>query len=1038
MTRYDKKSLINENRRLKQRLDASNREISAIKGSRAFGTIRLLSHIKNQVKESPVGFSKKVIKKMLSKGGLLKSTESARKNLNLHSTLQEQYETWISLNEPDRRSLDDQVRHSTTFQKRPLISIITPVFNPPADIFIELIESVREQTYDNIELCLGNFGDNQDIKDIISKYAQMDPRIKDYRFNENKGIAENSNQILSKVQGEYVALLDHDDTLSPDAIYENIKALNEDVYDFIYSDKDKIDDKGMRFDPFFKPSWSPDIMLNANYLTHLNVMRTSLVKSVGGWDSKTDGAQDWDIFLKVIAVSKKIAHIPKVLYHWRVIETSTAFSIETKPYALAGQRFAVDKYLQKINVRAKTYHEGAELLINWEKDDINKPVIFLKTQNSAYLRDFMNDIKSVGTGDTGFSVREVYIYHDYEIVSKPAKQGSIKLFYIDYKKGEYLSKLISTAKKINHKNILFYDDRVQLNSTAHDLVNLSGWLGIDGVKAVAPRVNGNNDFAVDCGAVITTEGIKPLFAGSPPYHQAAIGNVEWVRDMRVLNPYVFMTTCAQIGSLPQSLVNKKIDDDIVHTAIHIELSSNGRLVLNPKVNVRLRVENNIDVHQYYDEASVILDNFVDTKDPYMNPNLSAFNPMDLTKIVQSDDGEGSDQDQDFVYLNEAMVHALNRRLTSKQFEDNMNHIKETNKIEIKKIESALFILPDFQAIYAGLNNIFFFSENLREKFGTKITFALMSDTTDHNFQKELLKQKYPKLAESAEFMSISPETVNKLPVSDIAVCTQWATAYILALYNKSKRKCYFIQDKEASFYPKGSISALVDNTYSFGFYALANTEGLLHWYETEFGGRGVVLRSNIDLTSYEPPVKLNIKPRVPYKIFFYARPNEPRNAFEIGVASLIELKTRMGRDLEVYAAGAEWDPSDYGLSDTVMNLGKISYSKLPDFYRSMDAGMMLMFSGHPGVVASELMASGSPAVVNVYEDITWHDLYKNNETAIVSTVTADAIADSFERILKDSKLRKRVIEGGLEKVSTFYGNYTNSFDKGVEVLMSKK
>jgi glycosyltransferase involved in cell wall biosynthesis len=1032
MTNFDKKSLINENRRLKQRVEAAQQEINTIKSSRAYGTIRLIGHVKKQVKESPVGFSKKVAKKILTKGGILKGTESARKNLNLQSTLQEQYETWITLNEPDQRTLDDQVKQSNLFSKKPLISIITPVFNPPEDVFIELIESVRAQTYDKFELCLGNFGDDQGIKDIIAEYAKKDPRIKDLQFSENKGIAENSNQILAKAQGDYVVLLDHDDTLSPDALYENVKLLNEDDYDFIYSDKDKIDDKGNRFDPFFKPDWSPEIMLNANYLTHLNLMRTSIVNKVGGWDSKTDGAQDWDVFLKVIAASKKVAHIPKVLYHWRVIATSTAFSIETKPYALAGQRVAVDNYLKKIKVTGKSYHVGAELLIDWENNAVSKPVLFVKSHNSSYLRDFISDIQS--DENIGKHVKEIVVFHDYSFDSKPNDIPGIKCTFISYEPSKYFLELVSQASNFKDETILFYDDRIQTNVSSKDIQDLQGWIQIKGVKAVAPRLNRDNDFALDCGAVITTEGIKPLFAGSPPYHQAAMGNVEWVRDMRVLNPYVFITNAVFIAEIDKKLTGEITDDESVHTAIHLALSSKGRLVFNPKVNIRVRTTNNIDVHQYYDEASALLENFTDTTDPYMNPNLSALNPMNLTKIVQSTDADDPEPEQSFGYQNEAMVHALNRRLSMKEFDENLKHIAQSNKIELKNIETALIILPDFQAIYAGLNNIFVFAENMRKKFGTRVTFALMTDDVVLEKQQSLVAEKYPELAESSTFMTVDPYSVSKLPTVDVAICTQWATAYVLALYNKSKRKCYFIQDKEASFYPKGTISALVDNTYTFGFYGLANTEGLLRWYETEFDGNGVVLRSNIDLTSYGPPEKLNIHPKAPYKVFFYARPNEPRNAFEIGVAALTELKKRLGKDLEVYAAGAEWDPSDYGLSDTVINLGKISYAKLPEFYRSMDAGMMLMFSGHPGVVASELMASGTPVVVNVYEDITWHELYQNGQTAVVSKVTADAMADSFMNVLEDPELRERVIVGGLAKVKDFYGHYDESFDTALSTL----
>jgi glycosyltransferase involved in cell wall biosynthesis len=624
----------------------------------------------------------------------------------------------------------------------------------------------------------------------------------------------------------------------------------------------------------------------------------------------------------------------------------------------------------------------------------------------------------------------IVIVHSYE--SDLIKENKTHFCFVKYTEGKYLAKIAEILESRSEENVLFFDDRLVPALNHDDITNLEGWLSINGVKAIAPRVNRSDMFAIDCGANITTDGIRPLFAGSPPYHQAAMGNVEWVRNLRVLNPYVFVSKSKFIQAAIKSVKTNEVDDEIAHTALHLKLSDKGRLVFNPKTSVVARENNNINVHQYYLEATSLVE--ASDKDPYMNPNLSAEDPMMITRVIQSNESDDPISEQTDGYQNEALVHALSRRLTQKELVENYKHINTTKRDALKRVHTALIILPDFSAIYAGLNNIFFFADNLSKKQGTKITFALMAADKSLDRQRQLVAEKYPELAKCSEFIGINSSNLDKLPAVDVAVCTQWATAYILARYNKSKRKCYFIQDKEASFYPKGSISALVDNTYTFGFYALANTEGLLDWYEKEFDGLGTTLRSNIDLTAYSPPKTINTHPKAPYKVFFYARPNEPRNAFEIGVASMVELKKRLGSDLEIYAAGADWNPIDYGLQDTLTNLGKISYDTLPSFYRDMDAGMMLMFSGHPGVVASELMASGTPVVVNTYEDSTWHDLYEDGKTAIVSRVTADAIADSFEKALKDTDLRNTLITNGISKAASFYGGYQESFVHAIQDL----
>ena len=146
-----------------------------------------------------------------------------------------------------------------------------------------------------------------------------------------------------QAKGEFIAMLDHDDLLDPDALYETVRALNNDKsLDFIYSDSDLTDSDTMRFyNPLYKPDWSLHTMYSANYITHFSVIRTSIIKKAGGWNPAMDGAQDWDLFLRVSEITDKIYHIPQILYHWRVAESSTARDIGTKPYALDAQIRAI-------------------------------------------------------------------------------------------------------------------------------------------------------------------------------------------------------------------------------------------------------------------------------------------------------------------------------------------------------------------------------------------------------------------------------------------------------------------------------------------------------------------------------------------------------------------------------------------------------------------------------------------------------------------------------------------------------------------------
>ncbi len=1018
-------------RRLKQQLEVAQAELKDIKSSRAFKTVRAISHVKNQVKASPFGVAKKVTSKLLS-GTLLAKGRAVNKNLSSATDIQSQYNQWIVLNEPDATELDSQRVESDRFGRKPLISIVTPIYNPPLGVFEELIQSVQAQTYPNFELCLlDDFGQNADVIELIGRYAATDSRIKYIPFDKNRGIAGASNKILETVEGEFIALLDHDDTLSPNALFENVKLLNKDDYDFIYSDKDKIDESGHRFDPFFKPGWSPELMLSANYLTHLNVMKTSVVKRVGGWDESTNGAQDWDLFLKVVAASKKIGHVQKVLYHWRVIATSTAMSIETKPYALEGQRRAVDKYLKKMKIPATSYHEGAELLLDWQ-DAKKKTVVIVNAHSNSHLGHLLNTLsESEAARDS-----EVFVMHAFELSQTIVNRKS-KVSFVEYKPGSYAASVRKIVRDHKDGYVLFFDDRLNFTLDAKQLRRLTGWLDIDGVMACAPRVVNRDNFSVDSGAMITSDGIKPLFAGSPPYHQTPLGNIEWVRDLTLVSSLTFTVRAAGLSQILDSVESSKLDDDEVGVAIQLGIARlGGRAVFNPKVYVSCSEGVSKIAADLYEKSNTDKLHSSAT-DPYTNVNLSDDDPMRIAEIVKSNEMDEFQMEVEYSYHVEAMAHAAARSLSDANMAKNSEIIKNEHSKELQKIESALFLLPDFYAIYAGLNNIFSYADYLREK-GVKVTIGLMTADTSFDRQRQLITDKFPQLGDQAAIIAVSNSNVSSLPHFDIAVCTQWATAYLLALFNKTHRKCYFIQDKEASFYPKGTISALVDNTYRLGFIGLANTPGLLEWYAKEYGGTGIVVKSKVDLSKYQPPKQAKLKLKQPYKVFFYARPNEPRNAFELGVASLLKLKERMGDRIEMYAAGAEWNPTDYGLDGVVDNLGKISYEKLPAFYRSMDAGIMFMFSGHPGVVASELMASGCPVVVNRYDDPTWNDLYRHEETCLVSFPTADEVARNVLRSLEDSVLRKKVIEGALGKVKEFYADYDASLNSSYEYLKTGK
>ncbi|MCO6431671.1 MAG: glycosyltransferase family 2 protein [Deltaproteobacteria bacterium] len=265
------------------------------------------------------------------------------------------YQEWVQKYD----TLDDASRskirsHCLQLSYRPLISVVMPVFNVPEKWLRAAIESVLNQIYDNWELCIADDASTEPhVRQVLEEYQSKNDRIKVVFRNQNGHIAKASNSALELAGGDYIALLDNDDELTEDALYQMAVAVNANrEAGLIYSDEDKITPYGMRFNPYFKPDWNPELFLVQNYICHLSLYRRDIVSQVGGFREGLEGAQDWDLALRVIEklAPHQIVHVPHVLYHWRVIEGSTAQSTGFKPYVMAAQTRAVSEHLERVGV----------------------------------------------------------------------------------------------------------------------------------------------------------------------------------------------------------------------------------------------------------------------------------------------------------------------------------------------------------------------------------------------------------------------------------------------------------------------------------------------------------------------------------------------------------------------------------------------------------------------------------------------------------------------------------------------------------------
>ena len=332
------------------------------------------------------------------------------------------YETWFGLNKATEKELQEQRKNPP--EHGPLISIVVPVYRTPEIYLREMMESVVNQTYGNWELCLADASPRgeqlrQDLKKIkgrktrdavmkipdgdteltsvIREYQLKDSRIRYEILKENKSIAENSNAAMEMATGDFVGLLDHDDTLEPNALYEVAgKICEDDRVDVVYTDEDKINSKGTKhLTPNMKPDFNLDLLRSNNYICHLFVVRRILMEKIGGFRKEFDGAQDYDFILRCTEEAEKIAHVHKVLYHWRTHEKSTSDNPESKIYAFHAGRRAVEAHLQRLGIQAEV-EETCDLGYYRVKYPVTgSPLVSILIPNKDQLQTLKKCLKSI-------------------------------------------------------------------------------------------------------------------------------------------------------------------------------------------------------------------------------------------------------------------------------------------------------------------------------------------------------------------------------------------------------------------------------------------------------------------------------------------------------------------------------------------------------------------------------------------------------------------------------------------------------------------
>jgi glycosyltransferase involved in cell wall biosynthesis len=494
------------------------------------------------------------------------------------------YPEWVSLTKTTEEELAQQ--KEMVFDYMPKLSVVIPAYKTPERFLSAMLDSLLAQTYTNWEVCVADGSPKgEGVERVLKRYAMKDERFRYVILGENKGISGNTNAAIEMATGDFIVLADHDDTLAPDALFECVKAINQDPeIDVVYTDEDKLDiDGGELFEPHFKPDFNPDLLTSVNYICHLFVVNHELLLEVGLFKEEFDGAQDYDFILRCTEKARKICHIPKALYHWRCHQDSTASNPESKLYAFEAGARAVKAHYDRLGIPVKSVEKGIDYGIYHTTFEITgDPLVSVIIPNKDHSADLDLCMRSLIEKSTYKNLEFIVVENNsadpatfayYEKIQKEFEfvhvvtwerefnYSAINNFGVTFAKGEYLLFLNNDTELINPESIeemlgycqredvgitgvrlLYSDDTIQHAGVVVGFGGIAGHTFIGLHKAESSYFNqamcARNYSAVTAACMMSKRSLFDQVGGFSEDLAVAFNDIDYCMKIRSLNKLV--------------------------------------------------------------------------------------------------------------------------------------------------------------------------------------------------------------------------------------------------------------------------------------------------------------------------------------------------------------------------------------------------------------------------------------------------------------------------------------------------------------------
>lgn len=845
-----------------------------------------------------------------------------------------------------------------------------------------------------------------------------DPRIARHADGTDAAI----DAVVSSADAEFVVVCRPGDVLAPDCLFSvGSTHYRDPLADLITWDDDVVDADGRHTEPQFRPSWSPEMLLGADYIGSAFALRRSSWLDAGGLSGSVEGST-WSLVLRCDLRAERVVHVSRVL---------SGVATRSCSSESAGARIVEDA-LRRRGLSAEV-RPGRTARVVWDLPAPPKVTVVIPTRHNRTM--LSTCLPSLARTD----------YPDFEvvIVDNGGRSDANERWYDENSNGLDLRVIWWTETPFNYSAVnnagaaagsgevlVFLNDDTELLDPSW-MRELVGWAQRPEIGVVGLQLIGPDDKIQHAGVMVGLGGFADhIFEGMRPGSDSMFGRTDWYRNGLAVTGAcmaVRRSVFDEIGGLDERFQLCGSDvafglDSVLHgyrnvcspfgTVRHLESATRGTNV--PRWDFFM---------SYWRYNAWLFGG-----DPYYSPNLSlgsrvpqlrgageptpherVSGPLGRTFTVfrqRSDEAE-SRQLADMARALPIDVHAVEAL-----------HRDNAEPFEVKTIN---WFVPEIDSpFYGGINTALRIADQLARSHGVKNRFIVWGQDNEF-FARSALAAAFPALRDSevAFYAEPTQEQLESMPYADVSIATLWLTAYAVAHFPNTRRKFYLIQDFEPMFYPAGTLYALTEETYKLGLYGICNTRNLLDIYRHDYGGSGMSFMPAVDRSVFNAEGRVELSANDPVTVFVYGRPGHWRNCWEMAALALEELKKRLGDRVRIVTAGA-W-AEGAGADMEVKRLGLLDYRATGQLYRQCDVGLALTVSKHPSYLPLELMACGVPVVA--FDNPWGHWILRDDENSLLSKRTVDSLVDQLEKLCIDRELRQRMAKQALHDIEQAHADW---------------